>query len=238
MSNEREISGGYSRTFGPDSLESRAIHEARLNSLALYRDAQLLFNAQRWGPSVSFSILACEEVGKFVLYYHQLGTPFSEIRAAREHRQKQAKFSDQLRSCLRVRALDDYFREHGECDKKARLLAGLLYLQKCEIVARNNPDDPHAVSSNPETGPIFGEIASRVTRDIAFRVAEQASNGELNAIKQRGLYVDVIGDVLYSPNDFTQQEAQIHLRAAELVLDIVAPECQQQHHPVPSRREE
>lgn len=219
------MSDSRDRTFGPDSPESRAIAEARHNAQMLYEDAKLLFENRRWATSISLSILACEEVGKFLILNYSLGTQLHEVGALRVHKDKQAEFSRYLQSILRVRALDEYFRLKGEADFEKRMLAALTFLDKCLVASSGAEDSMDAVSSHPELGPIKAITEEKMRNDPAYELARQAALGQLDAVKQQGFYVDVKEGGFWCPRSFSEQEASLYLRAAMLVVTAVAPEC-------------
>jgi AbiV family abortive infection protein len=128
--------------FGPDTIESRAIAEARHNAYLLLEDARLLYRHERWSTSISLSILACEEAGKIVMLNHNLGTPFESFAPLRRHDAKQKEFSDYLRSCLRVSALLAYTAETGEGSFEEHAIHGLSILDGfCQISMKNGGSD-------------------------------------------------------------------------------------------------
>jgi AbiV family abortive infection protein len=207
--------------FSPDSLESTAIAEARFNSEMLFEDAKLLFDAKRWGTCISMAILACEEAGKFIIFFCNLGTPFHSISELRNHNGKLSVFSERLHSLLRLRALDDYFCELGKIDRMERFCEIAAYYDACiETLFRNN-DSVEAILSDPALASIWMEVRRRVSQDEAYRIAEKAAMGELDLIKQRGLYVDATATSVLSPRDFSKEDAILYLRAAEIVVDSI-----------------
>jgi hypothetical protein len=190
----------------------------------LYKDAKLLFEAERWSTSIGLSILACEEVGKFLILNSSLGTPFHSINSLRLHKDKQAEFSQHLRSILRIHALDEHFLAKGETDPIKRAIAGVVFLDKCASVMMYSNGSIDAVASDPELGPINTIIEHRVTNDPAYRLADRAALGQLDAIKQQAFYVDVKREVVSSPNQFLKEDASDYLRAAMIVTEMIAPE--------------
>jgi AbiV family abortive infection protein len=224
--------GAIEATFAEDSIESKAIGESRFNSLSLYESAKQLFEAERWGTSISLSILACEEAGKFMMFAHSLGASFHDLAGLRGHKEKQERFARYLESCLRIRALDEYLLECGENDDAERILAALALHEKALLLRQNATDDFDPVLRDPEIGPIWAEMYRRMSADNVYKVAEQATSGKLDQVKQRGLYVDVTKSQVLSPRIFTRDDAQLYLRAAEIVVSFIVPKKWRRDEPV------
>lgn len=210
------------------SREPQAIAEVRQNARMLLRDARLLFVARRWGTSIALSILACEEAAKFLMFNYMLGTGLQNSTKVKWHAPKQEEFSRYLRSCLKVRALDEYFLEKGETDQRQRLISGLKFLDR--LCALNGSGE---APNDPELSIVCHEIEKRIRYDQAYKVAEEATTGKLDGIKQRGLYVDVREGAILSPQDFCESDARIYLRAADIVVEAIAPEKMFGNGPVP-----
>lgn len=212
--------------FGPDSAEAIAIAESRFNAIKLFEDAVLVFEAKRWGTCVSLSILACEEVGKFVLLSTSLGKEIRTLPSLRNHHVKQSVFAERLHSCIRLRALDEYFVGEGINDIEQRDTAALKYLNRLASMLAaegdiSNEELERRVTSVPELKPIWNFVKIRSSADEAFEIAVKAASGSLDDVKQRGFYVDVTDNLVRSPRQFTEDDACLHLRAAELVVDSI-----------------
>lgn len=218
--------------FLPGSTESAAIAEARFNSGRLYEDAKLLFEAGRWATCISLSILACEEAGKFVMLNKALGTPFDKMGASRQHKEKHSAFAAYLRSCLRVRAFDEYLLEKGETDGSKRLLTALAFYDKCISLAMQNDGQEEVVRSHPDFGPTLTEIERRMSSDEVYAIAIQSMSGELDRVKQRGFYVDVTELGVSSPRTFSKDDALLYLGAAKVVIDNILPQGFDRQRPV------
>jgi AbiV len=206
-------------TYDPYSRQSQAIAEVRYNARTLLRDAQLLLAARRWGTAISLSILACEESAKCLAFNYMLGAGLvSSGRLTWDSAQHEA-FLDYLRSCLKVGALDEYFLELGETDKHQRLISGLKFLDRlCGIDGSSRP--PH----DPEVIFVCNEIERRIRYDRAYQIAEDATTGRLESIKQRGFHIELRARRLLSPQNFSETDARLYVRAAEIVVEVVAPE--------------
>ncbi len=92
---------------------------------------------------------------------------------------------------------------------------------------------PDPVASDPELGPIKAIIEQRVGNDPAYELADRAALGQLDAVKQRGFYVDVRKDAVWSPGHFSEKDAALYLRAAAMVVRMIAPEQRFGNAPVP-----
>lgn len=87
--------GGHSEYRGPLDAVAAAtgMQAARLNSVALYETAKLLFEAKRFPHSQAFSILAIEEIGKRSLLFSLFLNAGSGKEAWRGYRNHMAKTS-------------------------------------------------------------------------------------------------------------------------------------------------
>lgn len=120
--------------------------------------------------------------------------------------------------------MDKYFLEQGELDPQERLKAGMMYLGKCLSLPKNGDDDvTQLVEAHPTLGPISVEVTRKAKSNPAYQIAEEATLGRLDTIKQQGFYVDVTGSEVKSPRIFTEQDAKNYVEAAEIVIGLIAP---------------
>ncbi len=156
-----------------------------------------------------------------MMFVSSLGTPFHQIDRLLYHKEKQKEFAYRLRSCLRVRALDEYYLGLGETRESERLLKALRFYEDCAAIAAELDDAEETISAHPELGPVWREIHRRTSEDEAYIVAEQATLGQLDKVKQLGIYVDVGASAVMSPRQFSKKDAELYLKAAEIITESI-----------------
>jgi AbiV family abortive infection protein len=165
------------------------------NALRLYGDARLLFDHERYASCASLSVLAIEELTKFMAL-----AGFQPLQRS-EWRRHPAKHLNPASFLLRNRyqaALREVLAERqlGEPPAVFKRLAAMEYL--------------------PEEMGLFDAVLAKITADGSLAHFSRAYGKETDRLKQLGFYVDVDeqNQVRATPTQITREIAEDHLASS------------------------
>jgi AbiV family abortive infection protein len=175
------------------------------NALRMYRDAKLLLNHDRYASATAISILAIEEMAKFMSLAGFQPLPRKHWR---DHVCKQTsptafmlrkQFQNNLRKILTEKNIDN---------------VDDIYKRLTSYSVKNIDED----ISDEEERSIF-MLAFKHTIETA-RIFAKANSKEFDITKQNCFYVDVANDlsVKSSPNQVTRDIAENHIKILEDIL--------------------
>lgn len=172
------------------------------NAIRLYGDARLLFTHDRYPSCASLSVLAIEELAKFMAL-----AGFQALQRS-EWRRHPAKHLSPASFLLRN-----------------RYQAALL-----EIIAEKQLDDPSAtykrlaaMDYRPDEMALLDAVLAKVAADGSLARFSRAYGKETDRLKQLGFYVDVDEQnrVRATPTQITREIAEDHLQFARDVLETL-----------------
>ena len=176
-----------------------AATEILSNATRLYGDARLLFDHERYASCASLSVLAIEELAKFMAL-----TGFQALQRS-EWRRHPAKHLSPASFLLRNRyqaALREVIAERqlGEPLAIFKRLAAMEY--------------------QPDEMALFDAVLARVVADGSLGRFSRAYGKETDRLKQLGFYVDVDdqNQVRATPTQITREIAEDHLQFCRDVL--------------------
>lgn len=161
------------------------------NALRLYRDAVLLLKEERHASCLSVSVLAAEELAKFLSLAELQRLKRSEWRL--HHAKHVGTASFLLRRKFQA-ALSATLEGRPEKSEHARL---------AKLDFREDSEDEMA---------LFSEVLQNVVNDGSLHHFAQAHQKGMDARKQRGFYVDLKDDltIMSDPKAITREEATDH----------------------------
>ncbi len=172
------------------------------NALRLYSDAKLLFENGRFASCASLSVLAIEELAKFM---GMIGAQPLPVRSWRSHPDKHVGSASFLLRKRYQAALREVLEETGAADPDAdyRRLADMEYR-----------DDEMA---------LFESVLARIVSDGSLGRFSRAHVKETDRVKQLGFYVDLDDQmrVRSTPSQVTSVLAKDHLNFARDVLETL-----------------
>jgi AbiV family abortive infection protein len=174
------------------------------NALRLYGDARLLFDHERYATCASLSVLAIEELAKFMAL-----AGFQPLQRS-EWRRHPAKHLSPASFLLRN-----------------RYQAALR-----EVIAERQLSEPSAVFKRlaameyrPEEMMLFDAVLAKITADGSLALAHfsRAYGKETDRLKQLGFYVDVDdkNQVRTTPTQITREIAEDHLYLCRDILKTI-----------------
>lgn len=207
-----------SRHFMTEGLE--AIAE---NARRLLEDAELLFSSGSFATSAAIAIIAIEEAGKhYMLKWDFEGDTSHKAGLAskgrKAHQEKQSVLGSFYLAEVAVETIREYLRKIGfeGDDRSVKEFSSAL----------------HYLRSDPEYGPKVAEVEEKVITLVAQRMAESehgnfmhdAMQGNIQAIKHCGLYVDLAtsGKVVSGPNRIQEQDARLWLLHARRAIALMS----------------
>jgi AbiV family abortive infection protein len=172
------------------------------NAIRLYRDATLLFAHERYASCASLSVLAIEELAKFMAL-----AGFQPLQRS-EWRRHTAKHLSPASFLLRNRyqaALREVIAEHqlGEPEATYERLAAMEY-ESGELA-------------------LFDTVLAKISTDGSLARFSRAFGKEIDRLKQLGFYVDVDdqNQVRATPAQITLEIAEDHLQFVRDVLETL-----------------
>ena len=163
--------------------------ETLRNALRLYTDARLLFEHGRYASCAALSVLAIEELAKFIALAGFQPFPSCSLR---HHTVKQISAASFLlrsryQATLREILLEERVGEH------AAMYARLI-----------------AMEWNADEMALFDIVLGKMIADGSLRRFAQVYAGETNELKQLGLYVDIDkhGEIRATPTQITRETAE------------------------------
>jgi AbiV family abortive infection protein len=183
--------------------ESEKLHAAGQavleNTLRLYRDAQLLLKNERFASCLSVSVLAAEELAKFLSLLELQGLKRSEWR---NHHSKHVGTAAFLLRRNFQAALHATLEGRAEKADQARLAQ---------------------LDFGPEEMALFDEVLSHVVEDGSLIHFYRAHSKEMDGRKQRGFYVDLKEDltIVSDPKEVTSDEASEQLKFVGQTLRVL-----------------
>lgn len=187
--------------------ERARLHEAATavlgNALQLYRDAVLLLKEERHASCLSVSVLAAEELAKF------LSLVGLQCLKRSDWRLHQAKHVGTASFLLRRKfqgALSAALEGRPEKSDQARL---------AQLDFREDDEGEMA---------LFDEVLQQVVKDGSLTHFSQAYMKEMDTRKQRGLYVDLAADltIVSDPKAITREEASDQLNFVRATLQVLS----------------
>lgn len=172
------------------------------NALRLYRDAVLLLKEERHASCLSISVLAAEELAKFLSLVKLQNLKRSEWRL--HHAKHLGTASFLLRRKFQV-ALSATLEGLPEKSEHARL---------AKLDFREDSEDEMA---------LFSEVLQNVVNDGSLHHFVQAYQKGMDTRKQRGFYVDLKDDlsIASDPTSITREEASDQLGFVRATLQTL-----------------
>lgn len=172
------------------------------NALRLYRDAVLLLKEERHASCLSVSVLAAEELAKFLSLAELQRLKRSEWRL--HHAKHVGTASFLLRRKFQA-ALSATLEGRPEKSEHARL---------AKLDFREDSEDEMA---------LFSEVLQNVVNDGSLHHFAQAHQKGMDARKQRGFYVDLKDDltIMSDPKAITREEATDQLGFVRATLEVL-----------------
>jgi AbiV family abortive infection protein len=169
------------------------------NAIRLFRDARLLFTHERYASCASLSVLAIEELAKFMALAGFQALQRSEWRSHTAKHVSPASFllRDRYQAALR------------------------------EVIVENHPGEPAAtyqrlaaMEYEPGEMALFDAVLAKISADGSLARFARASLSEIDRLKQLGFYVDVDDQnkVRATPAQITREIAEDHLQFVRDVL--------------------
>lgn len=179
-----------------------AATEILSNALRLYRDAKLLFEHERYASSASLSVLAIEELAKF------MGLASFQPLPPNDWRSHTAKHISPASFLLRKRyqaALREILAECQVSDPEA------TYKRLADMDYRSDEMS------------LFDAVLARIVADGSLGRFSQAYGKETDRLKQLGFYVDLDDkmQVRSTPAQITLETAKDHLEFVRDVLETL-----------------
>ena len=198
------------------------------NAYRLWEDAKLLFDARRYPSSLALSVLSLEESGKYyILKHRQEDNSVSNGLEVTSHVKKQ-----QAASWFHVETiignffsvLEDFGYEHKpyrELTNAQRKWYRSAEGQEFNAQLRRGEFPPGALEATIE----------RTKADGTGQDYEDVASGELNRLKQRGLYVDLEGGNVVKgiPQRMGEVQARKWLKRAEAMAKRALADAKDQH---------
>ena len=177
-----------------------AATEILANALRLYGDVQLLFEHKRYASSASLSVLAIEELAKF------LGLVGFQPLPSTDWRNHPAKHISPASFLLRKRyqaALREVLTESQLSEADYKRLINMDY--------------------RSEEMPILDVVLARIVADGSLGHFSRAYGKETDRLKQHGFYVDLDSkmQVRSTPAQITRETAKDHLEFVRDLLETV-----------------
>jgi AbiV family abortive infection protein len=187
----------------------------RDNAFRLYEDAGLLMSNKRYASAIALSILAIEEVGKYLILRDDKND--SKAKRLRHHSVKQSALSGRYLSDLWMSLLRRLLVENRELMLKR--LAELRSLGPPQELS----DDLPASQTSDQIREIFEEVVRQQSAEnLLARYVLRTGLGDTSKIKNRAFYVDDSDDDCFNPADFTRSDAEEWLRQADRALAEIA----------------
>jgi AbiV family abortive infection protein len=173
------------------------------NALRLYRDATLLLKEERYASCLSLSVLAAEELAKFL---NLVG--LQSLRRS-EWRLHQAKHVGTASFLLRRKfqaALNAVLEGRPEKTDHTRF---------AQLDFREDDEDEMA---------LFSEVLENVVKDGSLMHFSRAYQKEMDTRKQRGFYVDLKDDLTIAsdPKAITREEGADQLNFVRATLRVLS----------------
>jgi len=172
------------------------------NAIRLYRDASLLFTHDRYASCASLSVLAIEELAKFMAL-----AGFQPLQRS-EWRSHTAKHLSPTSFLLRNRyqgAVREVIAEHQLVEPEAtyKRFAAMEY--------------------EPGEMALFDTVLAKISADGSLARFSRASGKEIDRLKQLGFYVDIDDQnrVRATPAQITREIAEDHLQLVRDVLEAL-----------------
>lgn len=173
------------------------------NALRLYRDAGLLLKEERYASCLSVSVLAAEELAKFLNLAGLQSLKRSEWRL---HKAKHVGAASFLLRRKFQTALNAALEGRPETTDHARF---------AQVNFRESDEDEMA---------LFSEVLQSVVEDGSLVHFSQAYMKEMDTRKQRGFYVDLKDDLAIAsdPKTVTREEAGNQLNFVRETLQVLS----------------
>ena len=173
------------------------------NALRLYSDANLLFKEERYASCLSVSVLAAEEIAKFLNLVGLQGLKRSEWRL--HHAKHLGTASYLLRRKFQA-ALNAALEGRPEKADHARF---------AQLDFREDNEDEMA---------LFDEVLQNIVEDGSLMHFSRAHQKEMDIRKQRGFYVDIKDDLTIAsdPKAITRGEASDQLNFIRETLGVLS----------------
>jgi AbiV family abortive infection protein len=187
----------------------------RDNAFRLHKDADLLMSNERYASAIALSILAIEEVGKYLILRDDKND--SETKRLRHHSTKQSALSGRYLSDLWMSLSRRLLLENRELMLKR--LAELRSLGPPQKLSNDLP----ASQTSDQIREIFEEVVrQQSSENLLARYVLKTRLGDTSKIKNRAFYVDDSDDDCFNPADFTRSDATEWLRQADRALAEIA----------------
>jgi AbiV family abortive infection protein len=184
------------------------------NALRLYRDAVLLLKEERHASCLSVSVLAAEELAKFLSLVELQSLNRSEWRL--HHAKHVGTASFLLRRKFQA-ALSAALEGRPEKADHVRF---------AQLDFREDDEDEMA---------LFDEVLQNVGKDGSLGHFSRAHQKEMDIRKQRGFYVDLKGDLTIKsdPQTITREEASDQLEFFRATLQVLSETMKDKTETVP-----
>jgi AbiV family abortive infection protein len=179
------------------------------NSLRLFKDAKLLFDNERYPSAAVLAILSFEELGKFLA---EIGFAVSPSLEKRLHQKKQEHISGFLLRTSYVIAVAEYFKLKIDVrGSRIKILEGNEQLFRAYL------DMDEATMDLDK----YSEILAQPIMGQALRIFTRIHHGDLNRMKNSGLYADMIDGVVREPEkEIKTEDASGIIRMCEHLLGL------------------
>jgi AbiV family abortive infection protein len=187
----------------------------RDNAFRLHEDAVLLMSNQRYPSAVALSILAIEEVGKYLMLRDHKNN--YNVERLRRHSAKQCKLSERYLTDLWMSLSPRLSVENRELTLK----------RLAELRSWGRPptllDDQQVSQTSDQIREIFEEtVRQQRAQNMLARYVITTELGDTSKIKNRAFYVDDSDRDRSNPTDLTRSDAEEWIRQADRALTEIA----------------
>jgi AbiV family abortive infection protein len=187
----------------------------RDNAFRLYEDAGLLISNERYASAIALSILAIEEVGKYLILRDDKNNP--KAKRLRHHSAKQSALSRRYLTDLRMWLSRRLLVENRELMPKR--LAELRNLGPPQELTADLPPS----QTSDQIQEIFEDLVlQQSAENLLARYVLTTGLGNTSKTKNRAFYVDESDGDCFNPADFTRSDAEEWLRQADRALTEIA----------------
>ena len=197
------------------------------NALRLYQDAQLLFENDRYPTSLSLSLLSIEEAGKFFLKRDQNnGDKISNVERLHVHKQEAAFHwlfvEESIVTFFDV--LNDFGFEH-------KPYLEMTELQRKWLGSTEGRAFDKRLRSDEILNIVMDAVSRRMNESGMFADMQGVTTGEVNKLKQLGLYLDAGADNNISnlPYNIAKTEAAKWLNRAKRAANLTRIYSRDEH---------
>lgn len=189
-------------------LSSIAVNASRLVS-----DARLLFDNGRLPSSLSMSVLALEETGKYYMLSRERHGSLEKMVRAHIAKQKEASW---FLAEAAILAFFEILSDHGYVHKPLSMMTNL---ERSWFLSAEGRAFQQRLKDGVWPDGIVETVNERLVRDAVFADYELVHTGGLNLLKQAGFYCDANEGVDFSDVKTSKVTTEKWLVRAEVMVE-------------------